>query len=385
MKTIIGVGETVNRNRGKVTGLAMMHELTLSVAKDFNYRVKSISLDSRILKSDTRIASPGFARFIDYLLIFVEVFWNMLVYRKAIVYVNPATTVFGLKRDYILTKMAKVFGHSVLFQQFGAMFTSFYNSLSASNQKKLEYTYNAVDKIIVEGEFAKSQYPFIRDQNKVVVVNNGLPELEQYFRKKEKQYHKGDSFRLFFMNNMIESKGYVDVLKAIDVLVNQRKYDIVCCFAGRFLKVPDDQYFSNTNEAQAWFEEFIEKHNLGDRVEYLSSVFGKEKAKIFSQSHVFLLPSYYIYEGQPTAILEAMSYGCVPIVTNYRLIPDMVDESCGIFVFPKSPKSIADAIETLINNPTYYNKLSTRSINKFNEKFTREKYSERMQMIFASL
>ena len=99
-----------------------------------------------------------------------------------------------------------------------------------------------------------------------------------------------------------------------------------------------------------WFQKYVEDKSLKDRVSYKECVFDEAKAHEFSKAHVFLLPSYYIFEGQPTAILEALSYGCVPIVTHYRLIPDMVDETCGAFVSKKSPEEIADVIENFIKN-----------------------------------
>lgn len=44
----------------------------------------------------------------------------------------------------------------------------------------------------------------------------------------------------FFMNNMIESKRYVDVLKALDILINEMHLNVECIFAGRFMSVIDD-------------------------------------------------------------------------------------------------------------------------------------------------
>lgn len=378
MKTIIGIGPRVDKMNGYVTGLSMMFELTMSVFQEGGYSIKYINLNNRFKSKSSDIAKPSFGNFASYALIFLEIIWTLLIYRNCIVYINPAPTRFGFKRDALVVKLAKLFGHKIVFHQFGALFESFYNSLSIDGRKSVENIYNKVDALIVEGEFAKSHYSFISTQEKIHVVNNGLPESDNVNVDKPKTFNEGETFNLFFMNNMIESKGYVDVLKALNILVNEMNLNVKCTFAGRFLSLPDDNYFKSVEEAKNWFDSFIKDNKLSDRVEYRISVFGKEKAEIFMKSHVFLLPSYYVFEGQPTAILEALAYGCVPIVTKYRLIPEMVNDADGIFVSPKSPREIALAIQHLYVNHDVFKTLSKGAIDRFNKDFTREKYANKV-------
>jgi glycosyltransferase involved in cell wall biosynthesis len=49
---------------------------------------------------------------------------------------------------------------------------------------------------------------------------------------------------------------------------------------------------------------------------------GPGKKNLFSEAHIFCLPTYYPYEGQPIAILEAFASGCVVITTNHSGISD---------------------------------------------------------------
>lgn len=385
MKIIIGIGPHVDKARGVVTGLSMMHKLTLDILGSSGFRVKSVNLNNRIHKSGSDIAKPSIYNFINYALIFTEIIWKMIIYRKAIIYINPAPTRFGLKRDSLVVKLAILFGHKIVFHQFGALFERFYNDQTEKGRKVIESTYNKVDTLIIEGAFAKTHYWFIKDQQKIYVLNNGLPESNNLSVISPKEYKPGTPFYMFFMNNMIESKGYIDVLKAVDILVNSRHLDVFCTFAGKYMSVPDDKHFKSVDDAKYWFSSYVSEHNLTERVTYLKSVFGKEKADVFLQSHVFLLPSYYIFEGQPTAIIEALAYGCVPIVTNYRLIPEMVNSENGIFVKPESPEEIADVVEWLYNNPSEYSKLSKGALVRFNKDFTREQYAKKVNNIIESL
>ena len=378
MRKFLCLGFNVDKEKGYVTGLAMMHDLFIAILRENGYKVKSISLNSRGTKGDEKVGKPSLGRYTEYVSIIGKVLWTLITNSKMVFYFNPSTAKAGFYRDILLVVLAKLFGHKVLMQQFGALFESFKNGLSNKEQKILSWAYNKADMIIVEGEYAKSQYSFVREQNKIKTIQNGLPELGKKIEKSPKEYKEGSTFNMFFMNNMIESKGYVDVLKAVDILVNDKKQDVRCVFAGSFMMLGEDEYFKSKDEARGWFEKFIEERGLRDRVKYLDCVFDDAKAEQFKSANVFLLPSYYVFEGQPTAILEALSYGCVPIVTRYRLIPDMVDENCGIFVEKKSPEAIADAVIELMENPRKYKDLSENGYKKFNERFTQEAYAKRI-------
>lgn len=381
MKRYICLGPHVDKEKGCVTGLAMMHELFISLLRDNGYKVDAISLNS----DGDKIALPGLKRFLEYIPIFWKLFCSFAFHRKCVFYFNPATTKSGLYRDAVAVKMAKFLGHKVVMQQFGALFNTFMESLTPKEQQLLDNIYNKADLLIVEGNNAREQYPFIQDQNIIKVVQNGLPELKKNIQKMPKHFRQEEPFNMFFMNNMIESKGYMDVLNAVDILVNKRKKNVTCVFAGRFMQLQEDVYFKDVEEAQNWFDSFIKEKDLISRVKYYKSVFDDDKAREFISAHVFLLPSYYIFEGQPTSILEALSYGCVPIVTRFRLIPDMVNEDCGVFVNPKSPQEIADVVERLIETPMEYERLSKNAYERFNEHFTQEAYTERILNVIKPL
>lgn len=384
-KIFVCLGYHVDKEKGIVNGLAMMHELFISILRDNGFIVKAISLNGSGDSLNSRIAGSSLRRLLDYFPIIWQLFCSFLFNRNVVFYFNPSTARAGFYRDVFAVELARLFGHKVLMQQFGALFESFKNSLSLREQKKLVKTYNRADIIIVEGETARRQYSFILNEDKIKVIQNGLPEKDNQIIKSPKQYSQGNVFNMFFMNNMIESKGYIDVLKAVDILVNQKKKDVCCVLAGKFMQLQGDEYFKTVNEAKSWFDSFIADKGLNDRIKYYECVFDENKMREFTNAHVFLLPSYYLYEGQPTAVLEALSYGCVPVVTRYRLIPDMVDEDCGIFVEPKSPESIADAVESLINNPERYRQMSINAYKRFNTSFTQEAYTCRILDVIEAL
>ena len=126
------------------------------------------------------------------------------------------------------------------------------------------------------------------------------------------------------------------------------------------------------------FDKFVTEHSLNDRIEYYPGLYGDEKDRYFQEANVFLLPSYYINEGQPVSIIEAMAYGCVPVVTNYRHIPMMVDNSNGFYVKPKSPEDIAEKVKYLILHPEEYADKSQKAIKDYQQKFKFEVFATRV-------
>jgi glycosyltransferase involved in cell wall biosynthesis len=379
---IIAVGFTVDKQSSDVGGLSMMFELFCSIAQNNGYIVHIVSLNS---KSNSKVGAISFYRIKEYISILFRILKLLVMSGNSILYFNPSTNTAGGWRDILLIYVSKLLRREILLQQFGALFESYFNSQSKLMQVLINSSYNLANIIIVEGEFAKQQYTFIQNKDKIIAISNGLPEKNNVEQFCGKVFNSSeDIFEMFYMNNMIESKGYVDVLNAIDILVNDYKLKVHCTFAGRFMSVIDDLLFKNINEAQKWFESYITEKKLSESVSYYNCVFDKDKSNCFIASHVFLLPSFYIYEGQPTSILEALSYGSVPIVTNYRLISDMVDTSCGIFVNPQSPEDIANAVRFLMQNSDMYHTLSDNSIRVFKEKFTQDKYANKIVNVLTN-
>ncbi|NJO25609.1 MAG: glycosyltransferase family 4 protein [Bacteroidia bacterium] len=64
--------------------------------------------------------------------------------------------------------------------------------------------------------------------------------------------------------------------------------------------------------------EYVQKFAslLGNNFEFKGVVSGQTKTALYQSCHVFLLPS--LFEGLPMSLLEAMSFGLVPVVTKCR-------------------------------------------------------------------
>lgn len=86
---------------------------------------------------------------------------------------------------------------------------------------------------------------------------------------------------------------------------------------------------------------------------------GKDKAKVFAESDVLVLPSYH--EGFPLVVLEALNSSCAIIATRVGAIPEILNENNCIFVEIGNSKSIENAIIEILNNRLKLKKMQERN------------------------
>ncbi len=72
---------------------------------------------------------------------------------------------------------------------------------------------------------------------------------------------------------------------------------------------------------------------------------------------ILLMPTRQ--DAQGVSMCEAMSSGLVPVVSNNTAIPEYVNDNCGYLCY--NYKEMANAIISLINNPSIFSKKSKRS------------------------
>ena len=86
---------------------------------------------------------------------------------------------------------------------------------------------------------------------------------------------------------------------------------------------------------------------------------------------IFTLTS--VKEGLPYVLLEAGQAGCAVVGSKIPGITDVIDETTGIFVEPKNPVAIADALEKLLRDSQLREKLGQNLNKRVQEKFSLER------------
>lgn len=87
---------------------------------------------------------------------------------------------------------------------------------------------------------------------------------------------------------------------------------------------------------------------------------GPSLVEVLDQGDVFVLPSHS--EGQPHALLEAMTRALPSVATRVGGIPALLGGGAGLLVDPSSPQQIADAVARLHDDPAAAAALSARAL-----------------------
>lgn len=292
-------------------------------------------------------------------------------------YISMAQTTVGVIRDIMLIReiLHQKKDYKIVMHLHGGRFRVLYDQ-SPSILKKLIYKYySKTDKIIVLGKSLRNLFDGIFDENKILVIPNCVDDdmlmSDREFSVKIEKLKKSKKIRVLYLSNLIESKGFKDVLYAA-IEYYKVNPNVTFTFAGKF--IPE-------NEKSLFFEE-IEKHNAHQYIKYVGIVLGDEKRKLLAESNIFVLPTYYPNEGQPISIIEAMGAGMPVLATDHAGIRDLLEDGVnGYFVNKKSPESIVQALKKISDIETVVSQ-GRESRKKVLENYTEEKYILNMCDVF---
>jgi glycosyltransferase involved in cell wall biosynthesis len=195
------------------------------------------------------------------------------------------------------------------------------------------FFYRRIGGVVVLGESQRSMFATYANESRVHVVPNCAEDALFVGRVEiDRKFSNDSPLRLVFISNLLRGKGHAELLDAYLALDPATRGAVTLDFAGGF--------DSPSNEAA--FRDRL--HGLSGVV-YHGPVTGGAKLRLFRQAHVFCLPTYYAYEGQPISILEAYAAGCAVITTDHSGIGDIFRaEVNGYLVRARSVSSLTAAI-----------------------------------------
>jgi glycosyltransferase involved in cell wall biosynthesis len=295
--------------------------------------------------------------------------------RRGTVYITIAQSRPGFLRDCVMIRLAALFGHRIVVHLKGGNYGNFYAAQPAWLRSLIRSTLRRTDRVLVLGERLRGMFDFEPAlAPRIRVVPNGLPDdREPPLDGKTLPAPGQGPVRILYLSNLVESKGWLDVLEAVRLLRDRFGDRVRCDFHGLFLTNPaDDARITSAEQARETFDAFVAKHGLQDVARYGGVASGDAKRQALAEAHFFVLPTRYNNEGQPVSIIEAMAHGNVVVSTDYRAIPDMVaDGETGALVPYGDPAALAQAIGGVIEDPDRYARMSRAAVDRFRNRFTR--------------
>jgi glycosyltransferase involved in cell wall biosynthesis len=195
--------------------------------------------------------------------------------------------------------------------------------------------------------------------------------LENYSRiKKKKKYNNVINIAsiMWLTKSTIARKGLFEILDALELLKDKN-------FIFYIIGKKDNGYNSLITK--------IEKLKIKNKIKILTDLSTLNKNKILETVDLYVQPSHY--EGLGNAVIEAMSKGCVPIVSRFASQPEVVSDF-GYIVNEICKKEIRKKIEIYLNlSVQEKNILRNNILDYVHEKFSYDSHLKKIKEIFENL
>ena len=194
--------------------------------------------------------------------------------------------------------------------------------------------------IFLSRHLADRAAPFVPDGKRRVVFNAIDDEVRltsAEARAKIDRRAGRPRLRVAFVSNMIPSKGYFDLARALAEV--RDAVPVEADFVGAW----------PTSGARRELESYLRDHGLDRSVRIHGAVSDRRAIRdLLTAADVFALPTYYPVEAQPRSIIEALNAGVPVVATRHASIPEYVtDGDNGHLVDARSPDQIAAALRRL--------------------------------------
>lgn len=297
----------------------------------------------------------------------IQFLYLLLIKHPEVVYVPISQITLAFLRDCLFLLPARILGKHVIVHLHGGSFRRFYSRSSRPMRWLIRLTLERATAVVL-GQSLISVFDGIIPRDRVHVVPNGVPDL----LREEIRNSAGDRpFTVLYLSLLAREKGVFDVLRAIPLIIG-RAHNCRFVFAGEWYRAEEMREASDV----------IRRLGIGQYVEFVGVAGPTAKVMLLNAADVFVLPSYN--EGQPCAILEAMSVGLPVITTNVGCIAEtVIDGVNGFFVEEGSPVAIAEKVLLLHDEPAVMRRMQTASRKRFLSNYTMDEFKQRLARVFT--
>ena len=218
-------------------------------------------------------------------------------------------------------------------------------SINESFKKQLGWyqsflTKTSLNADMILAETRENQHFFAHFNENVKWIPN-CRRLQKGTNKRKRPFKR----RFVFISQVKKSKGIDTLIEASKYLSKQITIDIY----GPILEKGLTESLLNTQQ-----------------LNYCGALNIDEVIPTLSQYDVLILPTYYEGEGYPGIIIEALSLGIPVITTNWKAIPDVIQDNFNGYLLPiKNAKYLAKAINNLTAKE--YERLSQNAAKSFDK------------------
>jgi len=291
----------------------------------------------------------------------------------ALVYIPISQNIPAFLRDALFVLQARCFGARVVLHLHGGHFRTFFDHEAPGWFRVVaRWILNQAAAVAVLSSDFKPIFEGLIPSERIHVVENGVSDLFSNCSD-DVLLHNRPPHTLLYMSTISREKGFLDLIRALP-RIRESLPSIRLRIAGSGTDI----------DALAEAHKVINRENLRDAVDFVGNVDGLAKRDFLLSGSLFCLPTRYRYEGQPLAILEAMSAGLPVLSTRHGAIASTIQDGVtGRLLAPDAtPEEIADAVCAMLADPENLRAQRIAARTRYLDLFTLEQCHRRLTRVF---
>lgn len=295
----------------------------------------------------------------------------LAAHRDAAVYLPISQNRLGFLRDAVLLLAARVAARRRYVHLHGGHFAEFYAGADPVTRVLVRAALRDCYQAWVLTDGLVHMFDGLVPRSRVFVVENTVPSLNGT-GSRERPTQPGP-LRVLFLSNLFPGKGVFDLLAALEALGERaRGFEVHIVGAG---ELATERRIDAAARALA-------QHGI--RVRRLGFLAGEDKLRELEWAEALVLPTFYVFEGQPLVLLEAMAAGLPIVTTRHAGIPDTVrDGREALLIDPHDVPSLSHALERLANDPGLRHSLGRAGYARWRERYAPERFDEDLLRLLA--
>ncbi len=288
--------------------------------------------------------------------------------RTDVVHINASLDHRSFPRDATYLAVAKALHRKVIFQVHGGAMPKALYANSALGTQLVAHVLRSADAVVLLSKAELEAYSAFVPEARLQIIANAV-DIEADSESSVRPVL--GPLRLAYVGRLVATKGVADCVAAAHLL-NEAGCDFTLKVAG---SGPEEQALRNQAESLV----------KAGKVEFVGSLHGEAKAKLWNESHIFVFPTFHL-EGLPYSLLEAMASGTVPVTTRMGAQPDVLEDGVqGIFVAPEDPQALFDAITGLDDDRDLLLAMSQMAKQRIRDRYTVERLSHEFGNVYRAL
>ncbi|WP_246224498.1 heparinase II/III domain-containing protein [Mycolicibacterium anyangense] len=294
---------------------------------------------------------------------FGDFVWHLITRRPQIAHIHMSS--YGsFVRKFLVMWTAKAFRLPVVLHVHGSRFNEFADGASRPGRLLIRTALEHADAVIALGSHWAEELHRIAPNARIEVVPNAVRLQSKVQQDSVSPAH------VVFLGEVGERKGTFALLEAWAKLVAHTD-----CPPVKLTIAGDGEIDRLRNR--------IAELGIDASVEVRGWLSEYQVAALLNDVQVLVLPS--MNEGQPMAILEAMSRGICVVASTVGGIPEMLSDSAGILVEPDDTEMLASALLQVVSDSDARARYGASAYRRIEEEFNIEIAADRIDKIYRTI